>query len=338
MYQSITNDTRLAVVELLNDNKKALQACNQISRMNFEKPFFAARTVGKFTVNTIKNTIKIPEPWAAVVLFRSEKYPGHMDKKLHVVKLYSDADKFEIKIEGFYPYYYDVDDFFAVGSFNDARKAARGYVYIVAQSDEYRNEKPAPRSVKYVDALKNGERFRNPVTEYGSVYVTRIDGKGERVEAFPRSRYGYNDYTSTGKQYMLQSIVDKSGYSALPALIDRKQRALKLRREREAAKAAAHDFSAQEKALHDRIENLRAEVVEWVSSYDGESRSYSEYRFFDRFVCAAHGLKRHEEKRAAGLYPSIASAENALGAIAADIDAAEKLLHPEKTNDGKEVS
>ena len=328
--------TRAAVKALRNENKKALQFCNAVSKINFEKPFIAARTCGKFTVKTIKDTVSFygtAQPWVAVVMFKDCRYNGYRAQKLHVVTLDSRSGKFSVDLGKVYTFDFGVDNFYCISDFEEARKACSGTGYVIAQTVENLNEKPAPRSVKYVDALKNGERFRNPVVQYGSTYVTRIDGKGERVEAFPRSRYGWSDYVSDSATGMLSEIVDKSGYSALPALIARRASARELRAVREAAKAAAFDCTAREKELSERVEALRVEVMDWIANYNGTVKTYSEYRIMDAFVNAVHELHTHKQKREAGKYSSIGAIEIGLGYVEKYLNAADELLHPKQARD-----
>ena len=331
MYKFLTTQEKRNLSELLKEAPCSLKLANAAQRMNLEKPFTVAKTLGKFTANTIKKAVEDSgiraymdegEKWVAVVYFR----PARIGRdSVHYAQICSDADRFnveEVKAARWLPWSKTPDSFYCQRVFEDARKAHGGPVYIVAQREKYLNAAPAP-SCGYVEfrRLPEGERFQYIGKEYGSYYVRRIERNGEKVAVDVYGRFIVKNTTIeklTGGKF-----VDKSGYMSLSRIEDRIQRARKLRSEREAAAARVADFSKEEAAIYTQIEGTRAALDKVLHGFKGDTETISYYRLgqlFGKFFEAVNDMRKYEEKKVTQKFSSPTAMKNALEIVRGELE------------------
>lgn len=247
------------ITALLKENRKALQFLHAAHGFDFEGDFFIKKIEGRFTYNTIKKVIdeKLPGEYTAVALVKpsSKRY----FQRLHYVKIGS--SKFEPLERTQARIFFNIDDFFTVGDFEETRKNKTESVYIIAQN----NELLKPSKTRRIDKNKrydlNVKHWRGGVERCG-------DGLGnswiEKLEIISKEQNGVLEYI-TAARYMkhersndINDFIDKSGYLIHSFRKELKARAIDLRKSRDLAALKKADFTAREKELKEKLKKAKA--------------------------------------------------------------------------------
>ena len=300
MYNGLNTNEKKAIASLLNEKRGAwaLKYANAVLAMNFERPFMVRTLRDKFTVNDVKKCLPVSE-WAAMVYFKPGE--GCWRGDLHAVTLRSSAVRFEgleaPRETRWMNSLKTPNDFYTRGSFEDARKSAKGTVYIVAQMVNDLNKEPAPGREWDLSRLPENERFQYIGMDCSYAKVRRIERNGEKISVRPNGGYIYwqNEQIEklTGKVW-----VDKSGYMALTRIEQRIQKAKKIRADREKENADRYECGAAEQELSTRLDAIKGELVRLLNGYRGQA-NYGPYdlgRTYRDYFAAVKDLANHIKK------------------------------------------
>jgi hypothetical protein len=282
----------------------------------------------KFTVNDVKKCLPGSE-WAAMVYFKPGD--GCWRGELHAVTLRSNAVRFEgleaprearrmdsRKIP---------NDFFTRGSFEAARKSAKGIVYIVAQLVNDLNKEPAPAREWDLSRLPENERFQYIGMECSYAKVRRIERNGEKISVRPNGGYIYwqNEQIEklTGKVW-----VDKSGYMALTRIEQRIQKAKKIRADREKERADRYECGAVENDLDKRLRAAAVDLARIVKNYTGSPAvdSFSLAQTYSAYFRAVKDMAEHRRKVADRAYSGRQMIDMAICYLQKNIEGIENAL------------
>jgi hypothetical protein len=330
MYNGLNTDEKKAITSLLNEERGtwALKYANAVLAMNFERPFMVRTLRDKFTVNDVKKCLPGSE-WAAMVYFKPGD--GCWRGELHAVTLRSNAVRFEgleaprearrmdsRKIP---------NDFFTRGSFEAARKSAKGIVYIVAQLVNDLNKEPAPAREWDLSRLPENERFQYIGMECSYAKVRRIERNGEKISVRPNGGYIYwqNEQIEklTGKVW-----VDKSGYMALTRIEQRIQKAKKIRADREKERADRYECGAVENDLDKRLRAAAVDLARIVKNYTGSPAvdSFSLAQTYSAYFRAVKDMAEHRRKVADRAYSGRQMIDMAICYLQKNIEGIENAL------------
>lgn len=306
MYNGLNTNEKKAIASLLNEKRGAwaLKYANAVLSMNFERPFMVRTLRDKFTVNDVKKCLPGSD-WAAMVYFKPSA--GCWRGELHAVTLRGNAARFE-GLEAprgtrWLNSWKIPNDFYTRGSFEDARKSAKGIVYIVAQMVNDLNKEPAPGREWSLSRLPENERFQYIGIDCGYPEVRRIERNGEKISV--RINGGYIYYRNEQLEKLTGKVwVDKSGYMALTRIEKRIQKAKKIRADREKERADRYECGAVENDLEKRLKAVAVDLAKIVENYTGPLAVDSFYlaQTYRAYFKAVENMSAHRQKVADRAY------------------------------------
>lgn len=330
MYKGLSNAEKWSIKELLNEKRGAwaLKYANAVLAMNFERPFMVRTLRGKFTVNDVKKCLP-GSNWEAMVYFKPST--GCWCGELHAVTLRGNAARFEGLEAPRGTRWMDSrkrpNDFYTRGSFEDARKSAKGTVYIVAQMVSDLNKEPAPGREWSLSRLPENERFQYIGMDCSYPEVRRIERNGEKISV--RVNGGYIYYKNEQLEKLTGKVwVDKSGYMALTRIEQRIQKAKKIRADRDKEKADRYECGAMENDLDKRLKAVAVNLARIVENYTGSLAvdSYSLARTYCEYFRAVKGMAAHRRKVADRAYSGRTMIDMAIRDLREDIERIENAL------------
>lgn len=298
------------ITQLLNINNKALKFAHDACGFDFQKDFFITSGEGRFTYNTITKTISenITSPYTAIVMMKSNR--NYDRKKLFFVA--TDKGKFSpLRMENISYWNYNIDYFFGVGDFENARKNCTEKFFIIAQKNEF--IAPVVKS-KNIDL---DQRFKYLHTPYdkagdgkGNTWINRLnlmllDGSAKKFEYKP-------EYLKTEE---LNNIIDKSGYLVCSRRDELKNRANGLRAERAKSKALATDYTERETAIYNSIEEAKKRLAKCLVECSSVKEYDTIHKKVDIIRWVVFDMGLHAEYRQNKKYRNIADIENRLSDV-----------------------
>lgn len=298
------------ITQLLNINNKALKFAHDACGFDFQNDFFITSGEGRFTYNTITKAISenITSPYTAIVMVKSNR--SYNDKKLFFVAM--DKGKFSpLRMENISYWNYNIDYFFSVGDFENARKNCTEKFFIIAQKKEFITTIEKSKNIdlyqrfKYLHTPYNKAGDGKGNTWINSLNLMLLDGSANKIIYDPAPERT-ND---------LNKIIDKSGYLVCVGRNELKNRASRLRAERAKNKALATDYTERETAIYNTIEEAKQKIAKNVVnafSYDEMDKVEKAVNTL-RWVIFSMGT--HAEYRQNKHYRSVGEIENRLSNI-----------------------
>lgn len=301
--------------ELLTESRRALRFLHNAMQFDFQREHIILKKEGRFTYNTVCKEIEkyISGKYAAAVLIKRER-PYQNDRELYCVRVGQGRFNVE-RFDNLAYYHNNIDYFFTVGDFEEARKSQTAHYYIVAQSVDNLAQPKTEKSVdlsqrfRYLpyDYEKRGDGRGN--TYIGEIHLMRLDGTALPFKYKP---YEGVYYPEEIKVSSVPEVIDHSGYIVLERRRELKRRAKALRAERKRAAARVADFSEKEKAIAEKTEKVKQALAAAVLS----CTTYDEARKIDdaasTFRWAMLKLDSHKERISGSRYDSPESIERAL--------------------------
>jgi len=306
-----TNDTKA----LLSANKKALAFLHHACGFDFQKDYFIFHGVGRFTFNSVNKIVSenVSGSCKIALLIKGGK---SWNNNLNFVTL--GHGKFKPTRHDNIKYWnYDVDYFFSIGSFEEARKNNTEDYFIIAQKMEYLS---APKPETNIDLSQRFKYIPKPYEKagdgHGKTWISNItlrftNGSTKDFEYKPfENRYSKEEVTDN-----VNEIIDKSGYLIIERHRELKHLAHRLRAERAQTAASMADYTEKEDAIYKGIEDAKKRLsnkILAVSSYEGIDAIETAIRklrwcFFD--------MELHEKDRAGNRYSSIEGIESRLSNV-----------------------
>lgn len=290
MYKNEKN--KAAVKILLSINSKLFQAVHYIKGFDFTKPFDIVSGDGKFTLNSIKKECEnagVDTADTEIILFMELAGISHLlRQKLYVVNIY--RHKF-VQFEGRdIPYNYNLDNFYSIGRFEEARKKNTKRWFVIIQRKEYLTEIKKEKKIDFSERMM-------PIGKY----------------TMWRSRYGTEHGFSSGKfkqgnqTYYINSDcsidnpVDKSGYWLPDRQSELKYKVKALKAKRSAAKAATYDCTAQTEKIKDYINNIKKVLSDMILNDEYETVNHVMWSY----CCLCNGYKQHNSEIKNNQYRSV---------------------------------
>lgn len=317
---------------LLSENKKALQAVNAFSGIDFNKPYnielinehFTARTLGKLTGDN-----------NAVLLLMNNREWDIKHQRRYILKFqasdeiidhnYYKAGFHDIDRKAGFDYWkYNLDYLWRKADFEAMRKGGLKDCFIIWQSPEY--IQPA-KPTKYIDYNARYNLVNYDKTSYkGNTYITtiRLQARDGSARIYAYNKSGQIVYPS--QQYKSDNInyyVDKSGYIVNKRRDDLRREALKLKAEREAEEARKADFSELERIAEKRLNDSKITISELLIKCDNKDNCYNIYRALYKLWDAFLYLEGYNRRKAEEHFNSVTERANKLKAI---INAAEEAV------------
>jgi hypothetical protein len=248
--------------ELLSINPHALQFLHAFHGFDGESPFIIIKTTGRFTHKQILKQIpaEMGDDYSAN-LFMVQEYAYNGKKKLfHVMITQSGFATPQTSAH----YKYEMEYFYAKSRLEEVRKTHTGAVYVIAQKREYHKQRGERK--KYPDGMRyiipeHGITWATTMGDH-TRYISRITmipktGNGERILYTPHNGNYYGDTVSDN----INDYIDKNGYLIYPQKAELRQRARKLKTERERNAVLNSDFSERKTAIYAGLDRIRARIA-----------------------------------------------------------------------------
>lgn len=292
-------------MQLLSENRKALQFLHHAKGFDFEKPYNIVRNVGRFTSRTVAACV--PNGHAAAMLLKPIESRRRSYAGLYYVELGSGGTFYPLRKDGVtYWDYPGIDYMFSKGDFEDIRKNETDCIYIITQAPEHMRARKTSSldlsaRLDLADVRKCGDGRGN--NYIGSVYLKSRQHNTKPIE-----------YKTNQKPATVADVIDKSGYMVCDRRADLKRRANLLRADRARAAAAAADFSAEAAAIAQEMEEAKKALAASVLSAQVSGDFYAISERARNLRIAADYLDRYNRWKATSKYQSVASIKEDLNA------------------------
>ena len=287
MYKNEKN--KAAVKILLSINPKFFQAVHYIKGFDFTKPFDIVSGDGKFTLNSIKKECEyagVDTADTVAILMMEMLKNSCFRKNLYVVNIY--RHKFVQFEDRDTPYNYNLDNFYSIGRFEEARKKNTKRWFVIIQRKEYLTEIKKEKKIDFSERMMREK----------SKYDFKVK-QGNQIF----SRYGIEKQIG-GKYEIsrnLEQYIDKSGYFLYFRQSELKYKAKVLKSQRQAAKAATYDCTAQTEKIKDYINNIKKVLSDMILN--------DEYKTVDHVMWSycrlCNGYRQHDSKIKNNQYRSV---------------------------------
>lgn len=296
--------------ELLRENPKALQFLHEAKQFDFEKDFVILKIENNFTFNSVTKEIQkhISGDYVAAILLKATPRKC-CNENLYFIDM--DHSKFYPLRENVSLQYwkYNIDWFFGVGDFEETRKKKTDHIFVIAQKIEFlttEKEKAIDYSQRFIfkDLTRAGDGRGN--TYISKLNLIKTDGSNEKITFSPCMQYT----PLSEREKTLENIIDKSGYILTLHRNDLKRRAKALKTEREKNKFLESDFSKENAALHEKIENVKkiiSEKVLQVKTYDDATNLD---KAVDKFRWMMMDFENHNKRIENKTFSSVKAVEN----------------------------
>lgn len=291
MYKNEKN--KAAVKILLSINSKLFQAVHYIKGFDFTKPFDIVSGDGKFTLNSIKKECEnagVDTADTVAILMMEMLKNSCFQKNLYVVNIY--RHKF-VQFEGrATPYNYNLDNFYSIGRFEEARKKNTKRWFVIIQRKEYLTGIKKEKKIDFSERMMPIGKY----TMWTSQYRTE---HGFSSGKFKQGNQTY--YINRNCSINIDNPIDKSGYWLIErqAELQRKVKALKAKRQ--AAKAAIYDCTAQTEKIKDYINNIKKVLSDMILNDEYETVDHVMWSYCR--LC--NGYKQHNSKIKNNQYRSV---------------------------------
>ncbi len=313
----------MANIKKLNqDNKNASQYLHDSFGFDFQKPFTVVKQDGKFTANSIINSIskKIsdfsPDDYRIVLLIRYYDYNGKLER-LHVATF--DGKKFNIDVPRGYDY--DIDTFYSKGALEHTRKNKTAYLFIAVQKNEYLIERKAgwhDTTVRY--------KYFPGACEYwsdgkGNTYYNRI-----KIKEINKNGKPFDWDTRYQRIKSLNEIIDKSGYLTVEYRNQLMNRVRNYKSKKRKDEFLATDYSCAVKALDALFEKLKIQIADTVKNITTYNQARLVEKAMDRFAWGFSYFTKYRKKIEEKDYDSKQYAESSEQNIRKYLDEANETL------------
>ena len=332
MKNNNQNTTKNATTELLKDNPKAMQFLHDFNGFDFCKPFYVVKTCGPFTVNSIKKAIG-KSSFDGINIVILLKRDGERSKDLYIayiedgkrVRSYTSGD-----LRNYNAYERGIDYVYSIGCFEEIRKKETEYIYIIFQSEEYRlPARPQPYEVNQIDTDRRYKLIEARPTYYAGktgARFTSITIKDTTKNAEPVD-YVFSFIPKYAPE-TVGEVIDKSGYIIIDRRDELRQRAAKLRAEREKAEYLRQDFSEENKRAREELTKTARKAAEMLSAAAVETDFLRIKNCVDALRWAAYYLEKHEEKTEKKEFASVDAFNKSIEDIRKEIAKAAKAVEP----------
>lgn len=306
--------------ELLNRNPKMFKALHDLYDFDFMEEYEIKKINGRFTLNSIKKTLGLPElyGYTVAVIITNVKYNERYN---YIVKAVDSG--FCISWERrVYGSVYDVDYFFSKGSFEDARKEENTIVYVICQKADLTkkaSEKKPDLNERFI--FKYATRWGDGRGKHGISQIDVLDKMHNNKKFTYKTR---RPESSENVNYFL----DKSGYFVEEKKNELQRKAKALKTEREKAAADAVNFDNEIKTINNKILEIKSKLAVKLM----ESCNYDEICNTDKILNALRWLylsvdrfKERNEKKGFG---SISDANSRLNNINLELEKIETMFSP----------
>ena len=306
------------VKELLTRNPKMFQVLHALYDFDFETDFEIIKICGRFTLNSIKKSLGIPElyDYNVAAIITNIKYN---EKYNYIVKAAENGFciDFERRIWGSE---YNIDHFWGKGRFEEARKEENIITYVICQKKDLAKK----ASEKKPDFT---QRF-----QYKSV-IRWGDGKGKhgisQIDILDKMHNNKKFTYKTRRPESSENVnyfLDKSGYFVEEKKEELKRRAKALRTEREKAAADASDFSKEVNEHFERMKAIRENISERILN----AVNFDLLCEADRILSAARWLQisidKFKKRNAEKGFSSIENVKRALNDINVEFEKIETMF------------
>ena len=295
------------VKELLTRNPKMFQALHVLYDFDFETDFEIIKICGRFTLNSLKKSLGVPElyDYNVAAIITNIKYN---EKYNYIVKAAENGFCIDSPRNVWWSEY-RVDHFYGKGSFEAARKEENIVTYVICQKKEL--------------AKKASEKRPELSERFDFVSVIRWgDGRGKhgisQIDIKDKQHNGKKFTYKTRRPESSESVnyfLDKSGYLVEEKKSELQQKAKALRTKREKAAADNADFTNESNAFFERMEELKKAVCEKIL----KSTDYDTLCNAERILSAMRWLQlsidRFKERNEKKQFSSIASANSSINNI-----------------------
>lgn len=294
--------------ELLKANSKALQFCNAFAGFDFEKPHQIIKGCGNFTAKKIYSMITYPGEGFRVALLVMPG-SGWRTGQLHAVRL-SGEKFYPLRVDDLRYWDYNIDYFFSIGDFEKTRKQPDTVYYIIVQAVQYLREHHEKKLIfseryKLLDFTPCGDGK-------GSHWISRIKvqsttGAGERFEWDIYGRI----YTvpSNKRPNDINDIIDKSGYIIRVSREALRQKAARLKAEREKAAFLATDYTNENAEILQIIKTAQNTIIKALQTVSNSEQAEKVQKAADRLRWLYFYYEKHLDHITARDYSSKTAAD-----------------------------
>lgn len=305
-----------ATKKLLNEEKNALRALNDVLHYDFEKPHTIIYFKGAFTIKKVLdlvNSTAHTEPQITLLV----KNPGEYRPKYHLLTV-DKLGRIEIEYKIKWALYYTFDTFFRKGDFEAMRKKADTETFIIVQNAaDLVTPKPETldRDKRYIYIPSAHERAGDG---HGNTYINRIQLQhtGEKGTIFEyKTEPGYF-YDRSNRTNNLYDIIDKSGYLLQHRRQELKRRAAALKAERQKAAYMETDNSAKITELSEKIQAAKIRIIEKLTQATTSEQIHEIGKIlYWSFARIVSNFERYSKNTTEKAYSSIEKSENAYNEI-----------------------
>ena len=251
------------IKNLLSINNNAFRFLHDAEGFDFEKPYFIAEQVGRFTVNTVTKAVQeeLRPAQCKIAVF---VVPTKTSNKEGLYFATLSGGRFDGTRKSGTSYWGyrtkdrsgDIDYCYGVGDFETLRKNHTEKIFIIAQDKTY-TATPPEKNIDLSDRFTlintrtHGDGRGN--TYIGKIDLETTDGSRKRFEYEPYKTY----YGNEKKSADIADFIDKSGYLLRPLRFELMRKAEQLRKDRKQAEANNADFTEETTELRELISRAR---------------------------------------------------------------------------------
>lgn len=307
--------------KLLNKEKNALRALNDVLHYDFEKPHTIIYFKGAFTIKKVLDIVSSTahtEPQITLLV----KNPGEYRPKYHLLTV-DKFGKIEIEYKIKWALHCNFDLFFRKSDFEAMRKKADTETFVIVQNTaDLVTPKPEiiDKDKRYIYIPSVYEKAGDA---HGNAYINRIqlqrtDEKGTIFEYKTEPGYFYDRLNRTNNLY---DIIDKSGYLLQHRRQELKRRAAALRAERQKAAYMETDNTAKIAELAEKIHAAKTRICEALTQAKTADQIHDIGKIlYWSFARIASDFERYQANTTEKAYHSIEQSETAYQAIIKSLD------------------